>query len=195
MLTDDLAARMVTEADRIGTEHGKCAATWIDLPEYAHTARAIIGQIDDYDPMLYDTLPCADLSGQFADGFSSRDLADHVGLDYDEDDEDDDSDFIMSDVCDAYNNAYDSEVTSVLYLHCVKIIAEAEILALSVDMSAAYGYGGAACRILGVIDGESVAVCYIGDDREFNVTFSDLDKLADDEYCLTCGQLGHTDLD
>ena len=58
-----------------GKEHGKNAATWLfdgntDLATYQAFAKGL----DDGDPEWADKIPHADLSGQNADTYSSRDL-------------------------------------------------------------------------------------------------------------------------
>lgn len=105
---------MMKRAHTIGTEHGKSAASWVfdgnrDKSEYIK----ILTMIEDGDPEVYDMLPNADLSGEWADGYSGWDLAKDLGL------EDSGDDYFDS--CEEYemgfNDAVVAEVSRVCRYH------------------------------------------------------------------------------
>lgn len=90
----------------IGTDHGATAASWVELNE--DNAAAFLKGIDDGDPAVLDTLPAPDLSGQFADGYTTRQLALDAGMndDIDADEYDD----ILSSLGDAYDEGFSEAV-------------------------------------------------------------------------------------
>lgn len=95
---------MMKRAHDIGAEHGKAAASWVfsgntDPSEYVK----MLTMIEDGDPEMWDALPQPDLSGEWADGFSSWDLMKEVGLKELGDDDD-------YDVCEEYEMGYNDAV-------------------------------------------------------------------------------------
>jgi hypothetical protein len=91
----------VSKARDLGAEHGTSAASWVtDGNTTAHTYRALLTGITTGDPAVLDTLPAADLSGQWADGYSSADLERDAGTCMD----------CASDAYDAYTEAFDQAV-------------------------------------------------------------------------------------
>lgn len=95
----------VDKAKELGAEHGKNAASWYfdgNTPE--HTYRRVLTGIENGDSEVLDTFPHDGLSGEFADGFSSRDL--EVTLEIDPENESTD----FGDVCDAYTDAFNTAV-------------------------------------------------------------------------------------
>lgn len=91
------------EAEAIGREHGRNAASWYEVDEEA-TDRFLQG-IEDGDPEILDTLPTADLSGEWADGYTTRQLLADLGLDEDAEGVQD----AESDLADAYADAFNAE--------------------------------------------------------------------------------------
>jgi hypothetical protein len=89
----------MARADALGRDAGVAAASWIfdGSTDRAAYARVLAG-ITDGDPMVLDAYRVPDLSGEFADGYTPRDLA--IELDLDPDDADD-ADAIGT-VCDAW---------------------------------------------------------------------------------------------
>jgi hypothetical protein len=96
-------------ARELGAEHGRAAASWVfdgNTPQDAY-ARALKG-IEDGDPAVLDTLPSADLSGEWADTLTGPQLvADAISYAGGSDDLSDDW---FTNICDAYETAYDDAV-------------------------------------------------------------------------------------
>lgn len=67
----------VGKARAIGEEHGANAASW--MPNDADY-EAVHAGVEDGDPAVCDQLPAADLSGQWADGYTVAQLADDLNL-------------------------------------------------------------------------------------------------------------------
>ena len=76
-------------AAEISNEHGINAAAWWEQDtlggratgEYArYTAETVLKGIEDGDPEIVDSLPYPDLSGQWADSYSSHDLLEELGV-------------------------------------------------------------------------------------------------------------------
>jgi hypothetical protein len=57
----------------IGEVQGAAAATWVEIGA-TERATALLTGINDGDPCILEELPQPDLSGQFADRYSSHDL-------------------------------------------------------------------------------------------------------------------------
>jgi|SRR5215216_1384229 len=78
----------IEQAAKIGREHGMSAAAWWEQDalggratgDIRSTAKAVLKGIEDGDPEIVDGLPYPDLSGQWADGYSSHDLLDELGV-------------------------------------------------------------------------------------------------------------------
>ena len=101
---DTQYAVAITYAEDRGTEDGTAAGSWvIDGNTSADTARAILRGIEDGDPEVIDTLPTADLSGQWADTLTGPELvtaaAAYAGID--------DAEDVFNDICDAYEVAFE----------------------------------------------------------------------------------------
>jgi hypothetical protein len=74
-ITDYLYRTAETAAASIGTEHGRNAASWVtdgntDNLTYVNLWKGL----ECGDPAIWDSLPSPDLSGEWADGYSFRDL-------------------------------------------------------------------------------------------------------------------------
>ena len=81
--------RTIAHAAEISNEHGINAAAWWEQDtlggratgEYArYTAETVLKGIEDGDPEIVDSLPYPDLSGQWADSYSSHDLLEELGV-------------------------------------------------------------------------------------------------------------------
>jgi len=78
----------IEQAAKIGREHGTNAAAWWEQDalggrvtgDTRSTAEAVLKGIEDSDPQVLDGLPYPDLSGQWADGYSSHDLLDELDV-------------------------------------------------------------------------------------------------------------------
>lgn len=95
---------MIDRAAEIGKKHGTAAASWVfDGNTPRETYEAFRRGLDDGDPEWEEKVPRADLSGEWADSFTARDLYTYVGVD----DSDPDNDVLCDDICDAYSDAFD----------------------------------------------------------------------------------------
>jgi len=113
----------IAKAAEIGAEHGHNAATWFETDNPA----AILQMLEDGDPIVYHALPHPDLSGQWADGYTPRQLAEDCG--YPENPAGDnpswgdvaDHSAGIDELCDAYEEAFsiavEAEVDRVCRYH------------------------------------------------------------------------------
>lgn len=77
-------ADALNEAQKLGTEHGKNAASWVfDGNTDDETYRAVIRELDAGDPAVYNRFREPSFSGEYGDDYSERNLFDDLGLDYD----------------------------------------------------------------------------------------------------------------
>jgi hypothetical protein len=76
---------LIAKAEELGRERGRDVASWFEVNE-RDTARVVLGAIEDGDPMVLDGLPYVDLSGEWADDYSLRNLLDDLDLESDSDD-------------------------------------------------------------------------------------------------------------
>jgi hypothetical protein len=95
-------------AREIGAEHGRNAASWFfDGNTPRQTYARVLRGLEDGDPEVMDTIPHADLSGEWADRLTGpelvRDALSYVGWSGDDEDTD-----WFSDICDAYELAFDT---------------------------------------------------------------------------------------
>jgi hypothetical protein len=79
-MSDDL----ITQAQSIGREHGINAASWaFDGNTKDETYREILTGIEDGDPAILDRFREPNLSGEYADDYSIRDLQSDLGIEID----------------------------------------------------------------------------------------------------------------
>lgn len=112
---------MVTEthdaqaaARRIGESDGAAAASWyFDGDTAARVYAGVLSGIESGDPLVLDTLPWLDLSGEWADGRDQRAIIAGIRADA-ADALDDDDDALI----DAYRNAYDGAVLDAVETTC-----------------------------------------------------------------------------
>ena len=113
----------IAYATELGAEHGRDAASWFfDGNTTDATYRAVLRGIEDGDPAMLDTIPSADLSGQWADTLSGpelfKDACAEAGL------EDEDAyDGLFSDVCDAYERAFDDAAVEAIEVTARRMVA------------------------------------------------------------------------
>jgi hypothetical protein len=104
---DELFDRAVTVASEYGTVDGQRAGYWFEIPDKDDAMR-LLAAINSGDKAVLCELPMADLSGQFVDTIEGPGLfalaCSKVGLDSNNEDN---WDALFSDVCDAYEEAYD----------------------------------------------------------------------------------------
>lgn len=107
------------QAGMIGAEHGQAAASWFfDGNTPVEQYEAVLRGIVECDPMVMDSLPSSPLSGEWADSYSLRDLADELGMAMDDDS--------FADACDAYEAAFDEAVTYTIEAACLSYLRSSE---------------------------------------------------------------------
>lgn len=108
-------------AESEGRCDGHAAASWYELGD-ATAARIVLDGINDGDPEVLDTLPHTDLSGEWADSRTGPMLvAEAYSVDMD-----DITESMMdafSDICDAYETAYDTAVSDAITARCASLLA------------------------------------------------------------------------
>jgi hypothetical protein len=111
----------IAYAEQLGAEHGTSAATWVEIDN----AAAILQGIEDGDPEIMDALPCADLSGEWADGLTPRQLVDDVLSEIDTDSKvDSETANDWSDgICDAYEFAFNTAAEFAVAEACRRYLA------------------------------------------------------------------------
>ena len=106
-------------AAKLGTEHGKAAASWSydgNTPRtwYESTLR----MIEDGDPELYDRIPAPDLSGQWADRMTGPELYSDALEESDIEEDDDTFDALFTEICDAYEAAFSQAIVDEIERAC-----------------------------------------------------------------------------
>lgn len=119
----------LAQARQIGRDHGRNAAEWVlqdtiggRAPAHStrEAAERLLTGIRDGDPMVLDTLPHPDLSGQQADGYTPRQLlADCDGNDGDASFHDG----LVQDLCDNYEAAFELACQDAIERACLAAIA------------------------------------------------------------------------
>lgn len=169
------------KARAIGTEHGRNAASWVELDEA--TAEAI-----DDAQNVYDVLePSSPLSGEWADGYSVEALFDDaVGRSMRPIEDGDFAYDLATAYEDAYWRAFEAEVERQVELFRGPSLDLNEGEAYLVD-----GWGsGIAFRYVGQTFGGKARMVMVGDDREHLIDPEDITTLGEDDYCRECGQVG-----
>lgn len=92
----------IRAAEALGTKHGTNAGTWYETDD----PDAVLVGIADGDPEILDTLPRADFSGQWADGYSPERLASDLGISP----EPEELDILVDIYSDAFDSAAEAEV-------------------------------------------------------------------------------------
>lgn len=111
---------LVADVKKIGREHGKNAAAWWQQDgigsrangDTKKIAESILNGLADGDPEILDSLPQPDLSGQWVDGYSSKDL--HNDLGFDDDAEIEGFDYL----CDEYETAFRDAAWEAIEKYC-----------------------------------------------------------------------------
>jgi hypothetical protein len=74
----------IEKARKIGEEKGKNAASWVfDGNTSIETYQTVLSGLNEGDPLIYNMYREPDFSGEYADSYSERDLADDLDIDYD----------------------------------------------------------------------------------------------------------------
>lgn len=118
--TDTPHDRALAYARTRGEQDGRNAVSWFDWmggwsgpdPE-KRAARAILAGIEDGDPAVLDTLPAADLSGQWADTLTGPQLVADAWIEAGITDWRSltgEHDAAFTDICDAYETAFSQAV-------------------------------------------------------------------------------------
>ena len=114
MLADSVHDRAIAIATDLGRDAGLAAASWtFDGNTGENVYRRILQGLEDGDPAVFDDLPSADLSGQWADEPTARSIAESVANELGVDVgtmSHDNVDRIADAYCDAFNDAAASEV-------------------------------------------------------------------------------------
>jgi len=170
------------QAREIGTEHGRNAASWVELDE------ATAQKIDEAGSWADVIEPgSGPLSGEWADGYSIPRLLEDVGVPSKNMSTAEEMDDLASAYEDAYWQAFGEEVE--------RQVETMRGPVPTLDTSARYtvdGWPGVAVFIERFTFGGRVVVVMVGDDREHTVDPEDLTRLDDDAYCAECGQIGCT---
>lgn len=125
-------------AEQLGAEHGANAAAWWEQDaiggraggDVAETARAVLAGIEDGDPMVLDSLPTADLSGQWAGEMTGPDLVAEVLAELGIDDACDTRMHEWFDsICDGYSDAFSMAAQDAIAGACRKVLEDARQLA------------------------------------------------------------------
>lgn len=107
-------------AAELGAEHGKNAASWWEMDAIggrasgnpAETARRVLQGLEDGDPVIYDAIPHADLSGEWAGDMTGPELVDYALAEAGVDSERHARlaewvrEWCFNDICDAYGAAF-----------------------------------------------------------------------------------------
>jgi hypothetical protein len=110
----------ITKAAEIGREHGTNAASWFfDGNTATEYYRSTLRALEAGDPMVYDQMPAPDLSGEWADGYSVRQLGEDTDSAYlvNRDDPDEGTD-VPCEVVDAYEFAFSEAVEAEIVRVC-----------------------------------------------------------------------------
>jgi hypothetical protein len=113
-----------TRAADIGREHGINAASWVfDGNTTDEAYRTVLRGIEDGDPAVYDMFREPNLSGEFADDYSVRDLQSDLGIEIDWARDDTQE---VSELLDECANAY-SDAVSEAFWHEIERLAREHI--------------------------------------------------------------------
>jgi hypothetical protein len=117
----------VAKAAEIGREYGTNAASWFFDGNTAteHYATTLVA-IEEGDPQVYDLLPAPDLSGEGADGYTMRQLAEDCDVSEEEAEDSAANDLITVDtlLADAYEAAFSEAVEAEIVRVCQYQLAD-----------------------------------------------------------------------
>lgn len=170
----------------LGEDDGKSAASWyFDGSESRQDYHRVVQGFAAGDPAIYDTLPRAPLSGEWAGDPTPSDILE--ALDVDDDD----------DAVDDYLRMYEDGFGVAVADEVERLAREAidRLGTPDVDFDAAYrvaGYGAVAWRVVGYESSEDVYAIMVGDDTRHLVSVDDLEQIGEMDYCAECGQIGCT---
>ena len=84
------------EAAELGKIAGDSAASWYDVDE--GNARQVLAGLQDIDPVVMDTLPSVNLSGEWSDDPTPQSLAEELGCG-------ESPDYVIDAICEAWEDA------------------------------------------------------------------------------------------
>lgn len=167
----------------LGEDDGKSAASWyFDYSASRVDYERVLRCFQDGDPAIYDTLPSAPLSGEWAGDPTPSDILE--ALDVDDDD----------DAADDYLRMYEDGFGVSVADEVERLAREAldRLGTPSVDMDAHYrvsGYGAVAWYLVGFESSQIVRAIMVGDDRVEMIDVDDLEQIGEMDYCAECGQI------
>jgi hypothetical protein len=184
-MTDTTTTDAERAAREIGTEHGRNAASWVELDEA--TAEQI--DRDGWGDVFADM--SGPLSGEWADGYTLDALYVDSGLVESPDDLDDHEQMIRDDLASAYEDAYWQAFGDEIERK-VELLRGPPVQVPLYGAVRVEGWAGTAFRYVSHTFGGKAIVVMIGDDREHIVDPEDLTHIDEDDYCHECGQVGCT---
>lgn len=93
----------IDKAAELGRWHGQAAGAYVvDGNTPTATLARLLDGIDTGDPEIIDALPASPLSGEWADGYTVRDLIRDAGLDED----DEDIETVLDELATVYEDAW-----------------------------------------------------------------------------------------
>ena len=115
----------IAYATELGASQGRDAASWyFDGNTTDKTYREVVKAIDDGDGAILDTFPFADLSGEWAGSLAGpelfRDACAEAGLDPENEDT---FDGLFSEVCDAYEQAFNDAAVDAIEATARRMLA------------------------------------------------------------------------
>lgn len=128
-LSDNHYEAALAAAIDIGKDEGMSAASWVfDGNTTDDTYRRVLAGIEEGDPEVLDTLPSADLSGQWADGRTPHTLLEDIASTISDDDTHITAEMLLGDVttsalCDAYEDAFNDAVCDAIAATARKMLA------------------------------------------------------------------------
>ena len=128
-ITDSHYEAALAAAIDIGKDEGTSAASWVfDGNTDRHVYAWYLSGIEDGDPEVLDTLPAADLSGQWADGRTPHTLLADVASEISDDDTTITAEMLLGDVTtpailDAYETAFNDAVCDAVAATARKMLA------------------------------------------------------------------------
>jgi hypothetical protein len=191
--TDDEPDKAIIEAERIGTEHGKAAGSWVVDGNTGTDQLRDIAQAIEEGEFLASLDMSGPLSGEWADGYSIEQLLADCGVGpYEDAQLDDTENYQRDNIATAYEDAYWSAFEAEAE-RSVRVMLPDDSAYNALDSESVYrvSYFGGAVRLDGPGDSNGTAwVVMVGDDRRHQVSIDDLEPIGADDYCPTCGQTG-----
>jgi hypothetical protein len=113
---------IMRKAAALGRTHAQADLIWWAPPTDAVYAQKVLDGMDDKDPLIMDTLPGPDLTGQLEDVYSDVDLMEDVELDGSTPHQEARFRKYYRETCEAYEKGYMSTVILAVWEACRKVI-------------------------------------------------------------------------